>query len=171
MVQLRYRALKLSFKCLFEVFVTWFIIIWVWVWTSFKQQCCIIQQWMHHIHVYMGWKNNEMSPQATSQGETSESWSRGYALTVLHSSHQLCHGSFITQNTSEMTKNTAQNPWDTLASNWLISHLLKSKRSSLISSNCCSLLMNGSCIWFRKYTKAMIVSFALGLANFSTCWY
>jgi hypothetical protein len=63
----------------------------------------------------MGRKSNEMSPQATSQGETSESQSCGYALTILHSSHQLCHGSFITQNTSEMTKNTTQNPHDTLA--------------------------------------------------------
>ena len=70
---------------------------------------------MHYIHVYMGRKSNEMSPQATSQGETSESWSRGNMLTVLCSSCQLCHGSFIAQNISEMTKNTTKNPQDTLA--------------------------------------------------------
>jgi hypothetical protein len=175
-VQLRYGVLKLSFKRFFEVFVTWSIVIWVWVQTSFEQQCRIVQHWMCHIHVYTGRKSDEMSPQTTSQGEIQNlsHVEMRWSSCVTRSSRQLCHGSFIAQRaktprkrpkTLHRTLGTPQRHKFPLsncckASNQLISCLLKSKRSLLISSNCRSLLTNGSCIWIRKYAKATIVSFA-----------
>jgi hypothetical protein len=125
-----------------------------------EQQCRIIQHRMHHIHVYMGRKSDEMSPQATSQGETSESRSHGNALIILHSSItrsscQLCHSSFITQRektpwkrpkTQHRTPRTPQRhkfPLSNHLQGIKPANLFKSKRSLLISSNCHS---HGSCI-------------------------
>ena len=53
MVQLRYRAWKLSFKHLFEAFATWSIIIWVCIQRSFEQHGHIIRHQMCQICVYM----------------------------------------------------------------------------------------------------------------------
>ena len=156
MVQLRYWAWKLSPKCLFEAFAMWFIIIWVYIWTSFEQHCCIIQHKMCHIHVYMGSRSNKISPPATLQGQTSKSQSQRNKLIISHSLCHFCHGFFIIQNTSKMSTNTTQNLSNVdfhclttfKVSNQPISHLLKLK---LRSSNCYLLLTNGSCIWFHKY--------------------
>jgi len=162
MVQLRYGAWKLSFKHRFEAFATWSIIIWVWVRTSFEQHRCIVPHRMRHIHVYTGSKSNEMSPPATSQGETfriSVTCKRVDRLAFISPSlpsplHCPKHLGDVNSRCLTACK----------VSNRQISRLLKSKRSSSRSSNCRSLLTNGSCIWFHEYAKVTIVSFARGRA-------
>ena len=62
-------------SCHSSTFLTWFIIIWFCIWSSFEWHCHIVQHWMCHIHVYTGSKSNEISPPVTSQGQTSESGS------------------------------------------------------------------------------------------------
>jgi hypothetical protein len=135
---------------------------------------------MRYIHVYTGRKSNEMSPQTTSQGDfriESVTWKRADRLAFISSTlprllHRPKHLGNDQKHRPEPPGHLGGVNSHCLtackASNWLISCLLKSKRSSSISSNCRLLLTNCSCIWFREYAKATIVSFARGLANFST---